>query len=110
MSMTLSDEQELALRTWWDRHHRGNAQVVYYNPGDDPANVSAAASDDKKLLDAIAPLMKPWWVDDNGMLIGPDGHRVQRYGVWNQSGGLPHGVVDRLMAQRICDLLNESEP
>ena len=89
MALTLNDEQEAALRQWWSRYGDGTGYGQ------------------RTLHEAIAPLMKPWRVS------GPFDHAVIRHDATNRSIELKcygnNSEAYKALAQRICDLLNESE-
>ena len=87
MSLTLNDEQEKALREWWLQAHK-------FRHG--------ATKESACLHDAIAPLMRAWRVSDGPWII-VDGQGNE---VVCAKGTVQYGIN---LAQRICDLLNESE-
>ena len=84
MSITLNDEQEKALREWYEYSLR--------------PKYPETQTKDLKLSRAIAPLMKPWSVEakEDGVFVicGPRAKTL---------------CFDEDTAHRICDLLNESE-
>lgn len=90
MSLVLNDEQEKALREWYESRRD-------LEPGE---QFSVKIGATKNLLAAIAPLMKPWRVEENGIhwqLCGPDETLLTYLG------------SDRSRAERICRVLNGEE-
>ena len=81
-TMTLNAEQERLLRGWFGRYH-----------SEGPDEYLRAS---RALHGALAPLMKPYWVDEAGYVYGPGEQAFGFVGMHN----LP-------LAQRVCDLLNE---
>ena len=92
MSLTLNDEQEKALRAWWN----------YASP-----HQWVEESEPYALVRAIAPLMKPWRIERFELGWNVLGHGTgYNVRVANAADHRDHG---RAMVQRLADLLNESE-
>ena len=83
MSLYLDDEQEMALRAWFNMDSSNAWRPDQQGRGLDLAH-------------AITPLMKRWWVDEACYLRGPDGVEAA------------FTMAHRAIAERVAYLLNEN--
>ena len=86
--LAMTPELDHALRAWF----RYAQPIERWVPDSEPTN----------LLKALAPLMRPWRVDEDSHWMDGPGARVACYDPIT-------GVGDKALARRLCDLLNASE-
>ena len=94
MALTLNDWQEASLRQWWTDMNEARRRERT------PDWARSIPSSWDTLADAITPLMKPWRMEPYELT----------FRVWSTDLRQDYATTgNRELAQRICDLLNESE-